>query len=69
MLTSQRSRNDGISPATRAWISTVRAAAASVPDGRLVDEAIAWYQAASLYFREGALRDARDDDDPPAAKP
>lgn len=28
---------------------------------QLIDEAIAWYQAASLYFRNGQLKDARDE--------
>ena len=33
-------------------------------DRRLIDEAIAWYQAASLYFRQGSLKDVADGDGP-----
>jgi phosphoglycerol transferase MdoB-like AlkP superfamily enzyme len=40
------------------------------PDDRtLIDEAITWYQSASLYFNSGQLTDVEDsdDDEPPAA--
>lgn len=42
----------------------VGADAPPITDRRLTDEAIAWYQAASLYFREGSLKDVADGDEP-----
>ena len=35
----------------------------SPTDQQLINEAISWYQSASLYFRSGQLKDATDDDD------
>ena len=42
--------------------------AATIPDSRLIDEAIAWYQSASLYFHQGSLKDASDGDEPAAGR-
>jgi len=50
-------------PAVRNIPPATQGGSPPLTDRQLIDEAVSWYQAASLYFRSGLLKDVVDDDD------
>ena len=50
-------------------LATQKIGAKSPSDQQLINEAISWYQSASLYFRSGLLKDVAEDDEPKRVPP